>query len=251
MKLNKLFITLLTLTSISFLSYADSSESKEKKEISTKVWNVKKYTNIGFVWGQTAPKGLYREDSKFGLSITKGRSFLFPKNNPWGGMVKVGFDVDWMDLSVLKYREINNSQIGDRLESNNEDGDGFSLPNIGHVSLTAGMGIGPRVSIAPFAHKGWQVLVSGYFHYRPSATVYMVTGNDETETSWAYTGMWAFGGTLTWKRIGVGIEGNWGQGNFRNLMDDVMSKMGETDFEKHDKYVRKFAQTRLFLSFRF
>lgn len=218
------------------------------------IWGKGRYLNLSYAVANTAPKGSSVEKGKFGFALTKGTTYLFPKK-PFFGMLKVGFDINWMDVTFAKY----NSAAWENsfnYDYGNDDDDLMSKFNLGRMSLLVGvLGVGPNVTVAPFANMNNAarfLKASLYFHYQPTFGIYMVTEDGDLEASYAYCNMFQFGGKIQWKFIGLGIEGHWGSGNFKQIAFENEDEYG--DFfgnASKGKYTRKFANTRIYLSLSF
>lgn len=236
-----------------------------------KIWKKGRYTDLGFSVAQTALEGQDVSDAEFGFFFRQGASYLFP-GKPLGGLVKVGFDINWVDITVAKYKS--NYDASDDIFNglnHNTGGDGGiidAINNLGRWGLNIGaIGIGPNVTVAPFSMKsnGARFLkASLYFHYQPTLGAYMVSDHGDLEASYAYCNMFQFGGKITWKAIGVGIEGSWGSGKFKDIStlgglfgdDEEEANRDEVfghipSFSESGKVTRKFANTRIYLSFTF
>lgn len=219
------------------------------------VFKKNKYLNLGYATAETCTDFSSVQKSQYSFFINKGTTYYWPKSKAWFGMLKVGLDMRWMDFSFSKYKNESKGweDWGTPEESTGSDFlDKFT--NLGEFSLTAGVfGFGPSVGVAPFAsmNNGLRHLrASIYFHYQPAVSAYFISEDGETEFSWAYTGMWDFGGKLVYRALYLGIEGRWGNGKFKPLNFD--SFLGEGEGSGSDyKINRKFAQTRFFIGFTF
>lgn len=205
------------------------------------VWGRARYTNIGYSFAQTGDDINPVDKGQFGVSITKGRTFLFP-NKAVADIVKFGFDVNFTDISFAKYKKVTN------LDPDFSEGEGSWFSDLGKMSVMLGVaGIGPNVTVAPFArmdNAARYVKASVYFHYQPTFGIYMASLDDDMEAAFAYCNMFQFGGKVTWKNWGLGVEGHWGSGKFKRLEFDEGFGFG-------GKIKRKFANTRLYLSLDF
>ena len=265
--MKKFFILIMALYCTAQSSFAQTSTTYEelenenqalKKELAEKdkqlseetlkekyrnIWGKGRYTNIGYAISETSTE-YSKEKAKFGISVTKGSSFLFP-NKPLGGMVKVGFDINWADLNFAKYDKATiTTNIGGH--DYREELTGLNRWNL----LIGVFGIGPNVTVAPlsFLNNAANALkASIYFHYQPTFGMYLNSGGGESEAAYAYCNMFQFGGKITWKVIGVGIEGYWGSGKFKSLSFDEGFNISSSD----SKITRKFANTRIYLSLMF
>lgn len=271
-KLISLFVALLS-ASFSFAQYNDSYNENESEVIDSlqneldllkaeneqlkdtqKIWGKGRYFRLGYALSQTSDGINPVEKSDFSFFLTKGTSYLFP-SKPIAGLLKIGVDVIWGDIQFSKYKDTDDGEwTYDMSTSDSDDEDyGFNM-NLGHMALTAGMGIGPNVTVAPFAKsnvKGLQYLkASLYFHYKPTYGMYFCSLDDDIELSTAFCNMFDFGGNITYRKIAIGIEGHWGNGKFKPLDFDSLLGEGEESLGTN-KYKRKFASTRLYLQFTF
>lgn len=244
-------------------------DKMQKKEKYKEIWRKGRYTEIGYAVAQTGTDFEPVEKGKFGFFLRKGTSFLFP-GTPLAGMVKVGFDVNWFDLSVAKYKsssisgDSNWGNIGGDIYTDDgyygdDDDDEFmdKFSNLGRWGIMIGaFGIGPNVTVAPFSmfnNAARFLKASIYFRYQPTFGVYLVSEDGELEASYSYCNMFQFGGKIMWKAIGLGIEGHWGSGKFNQLGfeadEDDYGDVFETT--SSDKITRRFANTRIYLTFSF
>lgn len=223
------------------------------------IWKRGKYTKFAYSIGQSKADGSPLEKGQFGFGIGYGNTFLFPKT-PVAGLLKFGFDVNWIDYTIVKYKEdtpLNGNLISGG--SSSEGGIMGKLTNLGRYSMLFGvLGVGPNVTCAPFSSFSNQarfLKASVYFHYQPTLGMYMMSENGDMNASYAYCSMFRLGGQISWKVIGIGIEGYWGSGNFKSLdfgsfiFDDSLREA--LGMEPGNKYKRKFANTKLFISLNF
>lgn len=227
------------------------------------VWKKNNYFNLGYAKAETGTDFSAVQKSKFSFYLAKGNVYYWPKSKPWFGMLKVGLDVRWIDISMAKYKtdtDETGSGWGESSNWNtdydNSDSEFFDkLTDLGCYNVTMGaFGIGPNIGISPFAKmsNGLRHLrASIYFHYQPAVTAYILSQDGDTELSWAYTGMMDFGGKITYRAISIGIEGRWGKGSFKPI--DFSGILGEDDESGSEsiKIDRKFAATRFYIGFTF
>ena len=256
-------IVLVILAALSLTIGAKAQENPKA------VWGKGRYMELGYAWAETAADGEYANPGKFGFFIRKGATYLFPRTEGWfGNILKVGFDINWIDVNVAKYKDSTNwdgiqsdnwdsvmPDYGDDYDDEDDGGSilGFDPTKLGKWSLMFGaLGIGPNVTVAPFAHMGNAarfLRASIYFHYQPTMGMYLVSNDGDTEISYAYCNMFQFGGKIKWKGIGLGVEGHWGSGKFKPF--DFESTIEDGKLSTGENYTRKFASTRLYLSFSF
>lgn len=227
------------------------------------IWGRGRYTNIGYAIAETGTDFEPVSEGKFGFFLRKGASYLFPGKPLWG-LVKVGFDVNWFDISVAKYKLDNGgfSSDWDEISDGSELGDLEDALDIGRWNVMLGaFGIGPNVTVAPFSmfnNAARFIKASIYFHYQPTVGAYLVSEDGDVEASYAYCHMFQFGGKITWKNLGIGIEGHWGKGKFKSIdslfeddEDADMSEFFEGMNSSDSKITRRFANTRIYLTFSF
>ncbi|MDE5940784.1 MAG: hypothetical protein K2H14_01605 [Muribaculaceae bacterium] len=248
----------------------------QQKQKYKEIWRTGRYTDLGYAIAQTGTDFEPVEKGKFGFFIRKGTSFLFP-GKPLGGIVKIGFDINWFETSVAKYKSgsmgksDNWDNIGNSGQDDYDDGydyddedSGFDFmekfSNLGRWSIMVGaFGIGPNVTAAPFSmfnNAARFIKASLYFHYQPTFGAYLVSEDGNLEASYSYCHMFEFGGKITWKAIGLGIEGHWGHGKFKQLgfnFDNETDYTGVFDRMEtaSDKVTRRWADTRIYLTFSF
>lgn len=221
----------------------------------SKIWKGGKFINIGYAINETKLEGSPVEKADYGVSLTTGHTYLFPKT-PVAGMLKFGFDINWADVNFASYK---NQGLGEFIPDDDLPDIANKVMNLGRKSLQLGaFGIGPNVSIAPLTSLGNQasyLKASLYFHYQPTVGAYLISENGDIEASWAYCNIFQFGGKLSWKFIGLGVEGVWGSGKFKPIGFDF----GENDAITGElglggggaKLKRQFANTRIYISFMF
>jgi hypothetical protein len=206
------------------------------------IWaHSKKAISIGWVDQDFATETSSVSHSKFGVMFRNERTFPIP-SKPIGGVLKFGIDVNLPDLTVAKY----NSNDENRTEGWNSTDYDSPLGNYGTWTLTAGVGIGPSVTVAPLAHisgYGRYLMAKIYFHYKPSASALLVDEDGDLDAEYAFCNMFDFGGKIMFRRISIGVEGHWGNGKFKPIVKD--------DNYESEKTKYKFASTRLYMSYNF
>lgn len=226
------------------------------------VWRKNSYTLLGYAKQQTGTDFEAVQNSKFSFFIAKGNTYYWPKSKPWFGMLKLGLDVRWTDISMAKYKTDKSDGWADwdepTYDYDNESGSDFmdKLGNLGCYNVTVGaFGIGPNIGFSPFAgmSNGARYLrASIYFHYQPAVTAFILSQDGETEVSWAYTGMMDFGGKIMYRAISIGMEGRWGSGKFKPLdFSGIFGDDEDGDSGSSVKIKRKFAATRFYIAFTF
>lgn len=234
------------------------------------VWGRGRYTSLGFVLLGNTENGVFpREYSSFGFFVNKGTTFLFPKGKGFGSFVKVGVDVRWVDLEVMRYDPVERPLTF----SSAEAGGGQGLTrypaklSMRRVAFMAGaLGVGPSVSIAPFSWSDnglSSVKLNFYAHYQPTfgLCAYRGTPCDShgervkglARGPWvnemAYVHMFDFGLRLQWSRYAFGVEGRRARGRFP---DETYRWRPADEFSLNcsgqGRYWRRFAGTRICFS---
>ena len=229
------------------------------------IWSRGKYTQISYGFSASAKQEGVKFNSAWNFGLTKGTSYFFP-SKPIAGLLKVGFDIRWVDISATKYKknvtvERSDASWSDFADDYDYDYDlGDAIPDIGHYDIHLGaFGIGPVVSVAPFSkfdNEARFVRATLYFHYQPTIGVNLLSEDGDLETSWAYCNMMDFGGKIQYRRIAIGLEGRWGSGKYSSLVssDDLGFNEDEgISFGSSDKgkIKRNFSSTRIYIAFSF
>lgn len=215
------------------------------------IWSNTSYFNI-FYSGSSTSSDIYKsQKAKFGVGLSIGTSYLWPRSHAWGNVVKIGFDIRYLDLQFAMYDKfarplttLNNSQssIYEGWTSNMGNTDTGSADNetpnyatFDQMQFLAGLiGIGPTVTVAPLSfldNAASQLRVNLYFHYQPTfganfykaKTVYAPAGtppvdgealSDESEmlSELGYVSMFDWGFKFQWRNFGLGFECRWGSG---------------------------------------
>lgn len=104
-----------------------------------------------------------------------------------------------------------------------------------------GMQFGPSLTINPFNH----LKLSGYFRVTPSYSVFY----DSNDVFGSYGTFFSAGGAISYKAISFGIEGRWGNTQYKSLMGEEEEGYEEGYDIPIPKY--KIGSTRAYISFRF
>ncbi len=217
------------------------------------IWGKGRYTMIAYAPSASSTENGFKTDASFGLAVAKGNRYFFNKR-PFGGMVKVGLDVRWVEISFTKYKKVDyeftDGWDDDWSYGDDEDVPGFldGLSDFGRydVHLSA-FGFGPVVSVAPFAHlnnAARYLRASLYFHYKPTVGVHLVSEDGEMESSFAYCNMMDFGGKIQYRAVALGLEGSWGSGKYKQIVFD-------DEEESLPKVNRKFSSFRIYVALTF
>ena len=154
------------------------------------IWNKGKYTMLGYALQDMGTEFTPVLKSKYAFFISKGTTYYFPKR-PIGGLVKIGLDMRWTDISVARFEDEKiASDNWDVIGGDNGDGDDDSgildrFNNLGRWCLQASaFGVGVNVGVAPlsmFDNAAKYLRASVYFHYLPTFGAILVSEDGETE----------------------------------------------------------------------
>lgn len=255
---------LLGACALSLSAQTDFTDnSAELQSMYNKTWGKGRFTRLGYAWAETADEYSPVEKGKFSFFLTKGTSYYFPKT-PIAKMLKIGIDAVWFDAQVSKYGsgydDLNWTSEFEPVDRIDDDGESeevdFDMNKICTWGLSLAMGIGPNVSVAPFALTNIKIMqplrLSVYFHYSPTVMMYMRSQNDDIELSTAFVNMMNLGFNLKYRKIALGYEARWGKSKFKPL--DFSSMMGDEAEDESlgtEKYTRRFANNRLYIQFTF
>jgi hypothetical protein len=123
-------------------------------------------------------------------------------------------------------------------------------------SLSA-LGVGPSVKVVPFyaLNKKFhdKIKVTLYFHYVPTFTAFLRTGENDTSVSAGYVGQMRYGANLTFGRFGIGFEHQWGKGKLTNYdFDESGESESGAEFNiTTDKSTYKTSASRFYIGFQF
>lgn len=268
-----IFTLLLTLAgscaASAQLSRADSLQNEldliaaneAQQKLDKKIWGKGRFMRLGYSVSETTDEWGPVEKGKYGFFLTKGTTYRLHKK-PVAGMIKFSIDAVWFDAQFTKfkapYSDVDWTSTFEPIDDNrydeDEDDEPFDL-NIGRMALSFGMGVGPNISVAPFALTSIKILqplrASIYFHYSPTMMLYAKSQDGDFELSTAFCNMMNFGGYLTYRKISIGVEGRWGKGKFKPLDFESMFDNEGGESLGSQKYTRKFANTRIYLQFAF
>lgn len=228
------------------------AELQEMKDMERyeKVWGKrKKYTNIGYCIMNL--DGMPVPESKFGFSYSMGRTYYLHKK-PLAGMIKFGLDFSYLDVTVASFDNSNGKGL-----SFGDDEEALEI-DLKRNYLDYTMQIGPSVTVNPID----QLKVSAYGRFAPSAS--FITMNDYAYVQ--FVPHFTCGLSVSYKVIGLGIEGRWGKANYKGFsLDEDSMEFGEdnindegdiefpnpNDMFKTSK--RKFSNKsfKIYISFRF
>lgn len=237
------------------------------------IWGKTRQLSIGWVSDQLSIEEGIKLDSKLGVSLRFGNTYWLTKpmaNN----ILRIGLDAVWFDFTYNRYKD-QQDESGDYGDGFGDDGygddgygDGYGDDDYGDGEgdgkikshrINIGLGLGPNITVAPFANSANRLKylrASLYFHFVPSYTAFLQKyGDGGNEVSHGFTPAFGFGGAIQYRRLSLGFEGKWGTTKF-NTGDDEADDY-DYDYDQDyaggtaDKIKFKSSSFRIFLSYRF
>lgn len=169
-------------------------------------------------------------------------------------MIKFGIDATWFELSYAKYSEPDVfAEGGSYTRAYNDYSSGYEDYyeedfDLGIHQIDASMHVGPSVTVNPVG----DLKVAAYFHYVPTYSMVVI----DDSFGQGYVSNFAFGASVAYKAISVGIEHRWAKKATYNGLsfDEEGMDYDAPDFEdviESDKWKMKSKSFRVFLSFRY
>ena len=236
---------------------SDRVHKTEDAARNERIWKKRaKYFNIGYITNQTLTDKVDAEaewKSDFGVSLTFGKTYYLHKK-PLLNMIKFGIDATWFELSYAKYSEPDVfAEGGSYTRAYNDYSSGYEDYyeedfDLGIHQIDASMHVGPSVTVNPVG----DLKVAAYFHYVPTYSMVVI----DDSFGHGYVSNFAFGASVAYKAISVGIEHRWAKKATYNGLsfDEEGMDYDAPDFEdviESDKWKMKSKSFRVFLSFRY
>lgn len=236
---------------------SDRVQKIEDAARNERIWKKRaKYFNIGYITNQTLTDKVDAEaewKSDFGVSLTFGKTYYLHKK-PLLNMIKFGIDATWFELSYAKYSEPDVfAEGGSYTRAYNDYSSGYEDYyeedfDLGIHQIDASMHVGPSVTVNPVG----DLKVAAYFHYVPTYSMVVI----DDSFGHGYVSNFAFGASVAYKAISVGIEHRWAKKATYNGLsfDEEGMDYDAPDFEdviESDKWKMKSKSFRVFLSFRY
>ena len=236
---------------------SDRVQKTEDAARNERIWKKRaKYFNIGYITNQTLTDKVDAEaewKSDFGVSLTFGKTYYLHKK-PLLNMIKFGIDATWFELSYAKYSEPDVfAEGGSYTRAYNDYSSGYEDYyeedfDLGIHQIDASMHVGPSVTVNPVG----DLKVAAYFHYVPTYSMVVI----DDSFGHGYVSNFAFGASVAYKAISVGIEHRCAKKATYNGLsfDEEGMDYDAPDFEdviESDKWKMKSKSFRVFLSFRY
>lgn len=239
-------------------------ENKKKEKKQKELWDRAAWFNISYS-PQKINSDLYRSELKadYAVGITSGRSFYLHKK-PLANMIRFALNWSYLDLNIAQYSasysdridEDGDSGLGDVVENPyysasypvtpkyDSTGDEYedwddSESKSSQYKMEVGMQIGPAIIVNPIDH----LMIQAYFHYSPTFSVLL---DEDLAYYGTYASFFNAGVSVSYKAIGLGVEGRWGTSTFSQ---EVYSEADDDYVFQDMKWKTK--GMRVYLSFRF
>jgi hypothetical protein len=246
---------------------SETPSSTSSNTTNNDIW--KKYTksfSLGWVTQDFAQEYGSVYHSKFGV-MTRFDKTYYLHRRPIAEIIKIGLDAIWSDATIVKLNTENGNRtsnwdsLGDSsyeydYDDDEDESGSLNLGDIGMWTITESLGVGPSVTIAPFAKSssGIKYLKAKiYGHYKPSYMAQLYYEDEDFDFKGGFCNIFEIGGRIMYRRISVGIDGNWGSGKFKSMLSGLMSELMEDSdsISDNEKIKHKIANTRVYLSFNF
>lgn len=230
-----------------------------------KRWKRRKFWNFGYsVPTLERTGGTFMDwEPDFAVSVQNGRTAFFHKK-PLGGMVKIGLDYSFLDItySKLQLKHIESAEVGDNtsIPSDPSVSDGFDEIvsddpsgsilsavgfNIGMHKIDETLSVGPRIAINPVDH----LMIGAYFH--GGFTMSGIYENENFSYGFGYT--LTTGLCVSYKVIGFGFEYLCGKVKYKQIDFDEMDldELSFSEMFSSESFRLKHKGPRVYVSFRF
>lgn len=229
-----------------------------------KIFGRNKSFNIAWVH-QDLKSGDVKWKSSEGVAMFFGTTYMLHKN-PVADMIKFGIDANWTDINFVKYPK--HISVAEDFDYDYDYGfddalEDVELKDLGVYQLDLGIGVGPSVTIAPFANFSNQLpylKAQVYFHYIPSYSLLLISENDETKLNHGFCNFFSVGARFSWKLLSVGFETRFGSAKYKmaefnddldyDYDDDYDFSMGDI-IKSGGKQKFSTMSTRLYVGLRF
>ena len=187
-------------------------------------------------------------ESRWGASIPSIRNIGLHK--PIAGMLKFGIHLG-QQIDYLNF-EKGTGSLKDFAEG---FGDSDVESSLGKHYLTAGLVVGPTLTIAPFINSGnlnlARLKVRLFFHVVPSYAGYITSSEDETDFHSAFVLFYSGGLNLIWRKLNVGVEWKGGRGKYHGLANKFLFEEADDLFYNagNPRYGTRMFSVKLGLAF--
>lgn len=209
----------------------ENSQSQLQQEIDQKeyeanqkdVWSRRKSFTVGYAQPNLSCEG-EKLSSNYGAFFSLSNIYLLHKK-PLLNMIRIGLDATWMDINYFNHENGTGINIKDDF-----DDDEFYEGNLGIHQLEVGLGLGPSVNVAPFCTKTNKLKylrASVYCHVKPTFSMIVMNGDDDSSLYGGVPIYVNYGVKISYRSIGIGIEGRSASTKYNCWTSDVEELEGE------------------------
>lgn len=233
----KKIITILLLTVLAMPAFSQDAFKRSK------------FFNIGYVNSTLTPEDEEGLQGNYGFSLSLGNRYWLNKK-PIAGILKIGIDAIWFDANYvnLKTKSYDDYDYNYDYDYGYDDDEIFDEINTGSHQIEIGLGVGPSVTIAPFAQMSNQLKnlrASLYFHVVPSFSgVLMDNGDGDMKLNYGFVPFLKFGGCINWKALSIFAEGRWGSANYKMASTADVEDPDTDEIISFDKWSMKTSSVR-------
>lgn len=200
-----------------------------------------KFFNIGYVNSTLTPEFEKGMEGNYGFSMSLGNRYWLHKQ-PIAGILKFGLDAIWFDANYVNLK----TESSDGNYYYDDDEGMFDEINTGSHQIEIGLGVGPSVTVAPFANNSNQLKdlrASLFFHVVPSFSGVLMNNDGDLKLNYGIVPFLKFGGCINWKALSFFAEGRWGSANYKMASaNDEIEEDG--DVISFDKWSMKTSSVR-------
>lgn len=170
----------------------------------------KKFQQIGYSYNTFSRKDGAQLKNNIGVSFTSGRSYYLHK--PIAGRLRIGLDWAWTDINYASYKVnyiYTDAATSTQSEAEDDDSDDDRYTNLTMHGVDIGMQIGPSVTYAVTN----DIQLHAYGRYAPAFSLLY----DGDHVQGGFGNFCVIGANVSWKCIGLGIEGRFGGSTYKNL----------------------------------
>lgn len=204
-------------------TYAPAAKNDDTKTKTKKgPWDRKKYINLGYIKQTLSPEFGNAFESKFGASFSSGRNIYLHKK-PIANILKFAIDLG-SEINYVQYKDLagdydfSDDDFGYTDEGDNDYDIGYDDTDdedmdIGLHHIDVGLHVGPSISINPVSH----LKILAYFRFVPSYSMLILS----EEFYQGFTPLFSYGGEISYKVIGIGIEGRSGNAKYTDMLAQI------------------------------
>lgn len=222
------------------LSVSAQESADEPKKVRSKFFNINyvyekikptdssfDFSDIGDEVGGIANDKIEGLKNNWGISLTRGRSYMLHKK-PIARLISIGIDASFFDVTYSNYT-FDPAKFGGSSVAGDESIEGVEIPEIVEDASTEGedtstgsfdlhkmeysFQVGPSITITP----GQDFTIAAYARFAPTFAAYYA----EKSFGGNYASMFITGASITYRKVGFGIEARMGSCKYKNFSGDL------------------------------